>query len=85
MSTWADLHAAVEATDAGWLVFDLTDASFIDSTIIREIVGAAGQRQVVVAAPNEEDPRRVLGVAGIDHVVDLVETREEALWMVEDA
>jgi anti-sigma B factor antagonist len=62
-------------------VVDLSEATFIDSTVIGELVRhsqAEGERLAVVA-PSGTMPRRVLDVVRFEQLVPVFETRNRAL------
>jgi anti-anti-sigma factor len=66
------------------IVFDLADATFIDSTVVGVMVGARRRAaesggSVAVVAPAGGAPARVLTLVGINDVLPLHETRDEAL------
>lgn len=75
----------LEALDAGTreVVLDLCDASFVDSTGLgvllaaRKRLAARGGRLIVVLSQPRID--RVLEIAGLDAIFEVVPTREEAL------
>jgi anti-sigma B factor antagonist len=65
-------------------VFDLAGATFIDSTVVGVMVGARRRSaesggSVAVVAPAGGAPARVLTLVGINDVLPLHETRDEAL------
>ena len=62
------------------IVFDLTEATFIDSSVIGILLSAARQgAPVAVVAPSGGPPARLIAVLGVDGVVSAHETREDAL------
>jgi len=65
------------------IVLDLTDIAFIDSTGIRMVMLVAARRkqgdEVVVVGPALPSPRRTLEIIGLNRVVPLVSTRQDAL------
>jgi anti-sigma B factor antagonist len=62
------------------IVFDLTEATFIDSSVIGILLGAARQgAPVAVVAPTGGPPARLIAVLGVDGVVSAYETRDDAL------
>lgn len=77
------------ACDGAWahsssIVFDLAEATFIDSTVVGVMVGARKHAaesggSVAVVAPAGGPPARVLTLVGINDVLPLHETRDEAL------
>jgi anti-anti-sigma factor len=73
-------------SDAGGpVVIDLTDAEFIDSTILRTLVGAAGRSGddgVAVVAPAGGEPLRLVQLTGVDGVLRVCETCEAAIEAV---
>jgi anti-anti-sigma factor len=67
-------------------VVDLSETTFIDSTVIGELVRHAqsdGER-VVVVAPAGTMPRRVLDVVRFEEMVPVYETRDGALGAFEE-
>lgn len=81
---------AIEAAcDSAWahsssIVFDLAGATFIDSTVVGVMVSARRRAAesggaVAVVAPAGGPPARVLTLVGINDVLPLHETRDEAL------
>jgi anti-anti-sigma factor len=67
----------------GPVVIDLTDADFIDSSILRVLADAAvdeseGRRVAVVVPPGRE-AMRILRVTGIAELLDAYETCEAAM------
>jgi anti-anti-sigma factor len=79
-------HALVDevlAESPSLVVADLTDAEFMDSTMLRELLRAhsmldeAGSR-LVVAAP-QPPVQRLLELTGTDELLTLAESREQAL------
>jgi len=86
LSTGPAIEAACDDASghASSIVFDLADATFIDSTVVgvmvsarRRAVGSGGT--VAVVAPAGGPPARVLTLVGINDVLPLHETREQAL------
>jgi anti-sigma B factor antagonist len=78
-----ELHRAVEAEAKG-IVVDLTDCQFIDSSAIRALLLSreekrpqAGEESLAVAASSEQI-LRILGVMGLDQVLPIKPTVEEA-------
>ncbi len=74
--------------DAGQrhLVLDISTVTFIDSTAIGVLVGAAAKLQdagggslAVVCADENERVLRIFDIAGIDSVIKLYSSREQAL------
>jgi anti-sigma B factor antagonist len=79
----AELHRAVEA-DAKGVVVDLTECEFIDSSGIRALLLSReeaklhdGSEALAVAASSEQI-LRILGVMGLDQVIPIKPTVEEA-------
>lgn len=81
---------AIEAAcDDAWahsssIVFDLAGTTFIDSTVVGVMVSARRRAadsggSVAVVAPAGGPPARVLTLVGINDVLPLHETRDEAL------
>jgi anti-sigma B factor antagonist len=77
-----ELHRAVEA-DAKGIVVDLTECEFIDSSGIRALLLSReeakqdGSETLAVAASSDQI-LRVLGVMGIDQVIPIKPTVEDA-------
>ena len=78
-----ELHAAVTA-DAKGVVVDLTDCEFIDSSGVRALLlsreeqgGNRGPELLAVAAASDQI-LRILSVMGIDQVIPIKPTVEEA-------
>jgi anti-sigma B factor antagonist len=68
------------------LVLDLTSVTFIDSTAIGVLIGAlvklqdaGGGSVVVVCAEDNDKVLRIFEIAGVDNVIAVHSTREEAL------
>jgi anti-sigma B factor antagonist len=77
-----------ERVDAGarTVVVDLSAVEFIDSTGLGVLVGALRRLQqaggtLVVVCPNAE-MRRIFGIVGLDNVIPLHDTRENAIASV---
>ena len=91
-----DLYAAPElkrrlasAIDGGKtrVVVDLTDASFLDSTALGVLLGALKRLRVrdgaLAVASEEPTIRRILEVTGMNQVLDLHKTADDALAAVD--
>ena len=87
LSTADAVRGAIGEAFAGGskIVFDLSDASFIDRTVLAAMMeGAASAREqeddefVVVARPGSA-PRRLLDLAGAAFSMDVFESRDAAL------
>jgi anti-sigma B factor antagonist len=91
-----DLYAAPElkrrlasAIDAGKtrIVVDLTDASFMDSTALGVLLGALKRLRVrdgtLAVASEQPTILRILEVTGMNQVLDLHKTADDALTVVE--
>ncbi|MFL5837435.1 MAG: STAS domain-containing protein [Solirubrobacteraceae bacterium] len=91
-----DLYAAPElkrrlasAIDAGKtrIVVDLTDASFMDSTALGVLLGALKRLRVrdgaLAVASEQPTILRILEVTGMNQVLDLHKTADDALATVE--
>jgi anti-sigma B factor antagonist len=78
------------------LVVDISAVSFIDSMAIGVLVGtvarlraSGGGSLVVVCAATNRKVRRIFGIAGVANVIDVYDSREDALralvaaWMIE--
>jgi anti-sigma B factor antagonist len=85
----AELHRAV-ASDADGIVVDLTECEFIDSTGVRALLlsreaqeSEKGPDSVAVAASSEQI-LRILTVMGIERVIPIRPTVEEAAAALSD-
>ena len=70
------------AAAGGPVVIDLSDAQFIDSTILRNLVTQAdrsGKDGVAVVAPAGGEPLRLVQLTGADSVLRICETCEAAI------
>jgi anti-sigma B factor antagonist len=79
----SELRAAV-AAKAKWVVVDLTECEFIDSSGVRSLLlsreaqqAADGDERLAVAASSEQI-LRILSVMGVDRVIPIRPTVEEA-------
>lgn len=91
LSTVESLHTELEAIFAQGttLVIDLSDATFVDSAVLNELVKA--QRRVdvnenerlAVVAPRDGFPARVLELVSLGGLLSIFETRGEALRVLE--
>jgi anti-sigma B factor antagonist len=79
----AELRAAVEAEASG-IVVDLTECEFIDSSAIRALLlsrqeKSPGERaESLAVAASSEQILRILSVMGLDQVIPIEPTVEEA-------
>jgi anti-sigma B factor antagonist len=82
-----DLHNAEEVRrallgclddGAGRVVADLGDVTFVDSTVLGAFIEAARRGDLVLAAPGAE-PRRALEISGLDQVLTLADSVDEAV------
>jgi anti-sigma B factor antagonist len=79
----AELRAAVEA-DAKGIVVDLTECEFIDSSAIRALLLSReektpnGGTQTLAVAASSDQILRILSVMGLDQVIPIEPTVEEA-------
>jgi anti-sigma B factor antagonist len=80
----AELHSAVEA-DAKGIVVDLTECEFIDSSGIRALLLSREEQQpqeggseTLAVAASSEQILRILAVMGLDQVIPVRPTVEEA-------
>jgi anti-anti-sigma factor len=65
------------------VVVDLTDTSFIDSTVVGAIIGYADHDDtVLLVAPADGAARRVLDLVGVTPRLRTFDTRDEALQAV---
>lgn len=77
--------ALVEANQPrpGRVVADLTDATFIDSSILRTLIaGKARSHVFAVAAPPGGEPRRVLDLVGMREALSVCDALERAVEIV---
>jgi anti-sigma B factor antagonist len=78
-----ELRAAAAADTRG-IVVDLTECEFIDSTGVRALLvssqaqQAEGEREKLAVAASSEQILRILSVMGIDQVIPILPTVEEA-------
>lgn len=76
-------------TDGSAVVVDLSGVTFIDSSVVGVLLNArrsaaeAPARALVVVAPAGGAPRRLLEFIGVQSVIPVVETREDALVRAE--
>jgi anti-sigma B factor antagonist len=79
----AELRAAVEAETKG-IVVDLTECEFIDSSAIRALLlsreeqGPDRGRQTLAVAASSDQILRILSVMGLDQVIPVEPTVEQA-------
>jgi len=70
------------------VVIDLTQATFIDSTVIGQLVRGElisehdGRHAFAIAAPTGDHPRRILQLVALDRRLPVYESRAEALAAV---
>jgi anti-anti-sigma factor len=84
LATVSDLEQALSAVEpSGPLVLDLTECTFLDSSAVRAILATAARSEeaggkLAVVAP---DPgiRKALEIAGVDSLLPIHRTFEEAL------
>jgi anti-sigma B factor antagonist len=74
------------------LVIDLTEVTFIDSTAIGALVGAATSVQAdgvgsvrVVCAPGNDRVMRIFDIGGVSNLIELHASRAQALAAVDEA
>jgi len=74
---------------AAWVVVDLTEATFVDSTTLGVLIGAVrrlraneGRLSVVVS---DRSVARTFELSGLDRVFEIFPTREQAIAQVEIA
>ena len=73
------------------VVIDLTECSFIDSTVIQEFirtsetVGANGERVVLVIPPEQPAVSRIAAITGLTHLFELHTTKDTALASLDTA
>ena len=79
----AELRAAVEA-DAHGIVVDLTECEFIDSSAIRALLLSRREKnsdhngETLAVAASSDQILRILGVMGLDKVLPIEPTVEQA-------
>jgi anti-anti-sigma factor len=79
----AELRAAVEA-DANGIVVDLTECEFIDSSAIRALLLSREEKnsdhngESLAVAASSDQILRILGVMGLDKVLPIEPTVEQA-------
>jgi anti-anti-sigma factor len=81
--------AKLTSNRASAVVFDLGDATFIDTSVIGAIVRAGNgdgreNGHIAVVAPRGTFPRRVLNLVGAGSLFGVFETRDEALTHVRE-
>lgn len=79
-----DLVAALDGLESADVVVDLAEATFIDSSIAGELVKrilAPGDRsgRLAVTAPPGGFPHRVLSILGLEVVLPVYESRDDAI------
>ena len=70
------------AAAGGPVVIDLSDAQFIDSSILRALVSAAGRSgddEIAIVAPAGSEPLRLVQLTGADSVLRIYGTCESAV------
>ena len=73
------------------VVIDLTECSFIDSTVIQEFirtsktVSAKGESVLLVIPPEQRTVSRVASMTGLAHIFELHATKDAALASLETA
>jgi anti-anti-sigma factor len=86
MSNVGELDETFEAVFAAGsrLVVDLSDAAFIDSTVLSSLIRARRRADesesddLVIVAPVGTPPRRLIDLTGVDRGVPVYGSREEA-------
>lgn len=79
----AELHTAVEAEASG-IVVDLTECEFIDSSAIRALLLSREEKdsgrhsETLAVAASSDQILRILSVMGLDQVLPIKPTVEEA-------
>ena len=73
---FAAIRKAVGATE---VIVDLSEVTFIDSSVLAELVALAGDATVRVVAPLGCQPRRVLELTGLVYALSSFDTVEAAL------
>lgn len=82
LNTYPELVQAIGevARPEARIAVDLTDATFVDSTVLRAIVGCAGEAEsFVIAAPPGTPPRRLLELTRLTDVYTVVDDLSAAL------
>jgi anti-anti-sigma factor len=85
LSTVSQIATACAAAPATPLVVDLTEATFIDSSVISELVRASNarsDRDFAVAIHPQSDPARVLSLTVLDTIMPIVNDLTEAIRIV---
>jgi anti-anti-sigma regulatory factor len=68
---------------SGTTVVDLSEASFVDSTVVNSLTQRARDSEtLLLVAPKNSAVRRTLDLVGITNLLSTFETREEALRAV---
>lgn len=85
LSTASEVRRAIDAAarPGSTVVLDLSAATFIDSSVIGEIVEGVRDGELVVVAVPGTEPRRILDIVGAGNVITLVDDREGALAHLE--
>lgn len=85
LSTAPEVRRAIDAAarPGSTVILDLSATTFIDSSVIGEIVDGVRDGELVVVAVPGTEPRRVLDIVGAGTVVTLVDDREGALAHLE--
>jgi len=87
ISTAPDLRGALERAHAagGAVVVDLTDAEFVDSTVLqallqgRDPADQGAERRLVLVVPEYGVARRLLSLTNLDQLIPTYPTRAQAL------
>ena len=75
-----EVFAAIrEAVGPTEVIVDLTEATFIDSSVLAELVALAGVATVRVVAPPGRQPRRLLDLTRLVDALSSFDTVEAAL------
>jgi anti-anti-sigma factor len=75
-----EVFAAIrEAVGPTEVIVDFSEVTFIDSSVVAELVGLAGAATVRVVAPHGCQPRRVLDLTGLLGALSSFDTVEAAL------
>jgi hypothetical protein len=83
LATAPEVRQAIDqaAAEGGRVVIDLTQATFIDSTIIGAIVAVPGEPMVITAEGSH--PRHALRLVHADRAVRFVDSRADALRAID--
>jgi hypothetical protein len=83
MATAPEVRQAIDqaSREGGVVVFDLTEATFIDSSIIGAIFAPPGEPMVITAEGSH--PRHALRLVDAEQTIRFVDSRADALYALE--